>query len=597
MKKQKGLKLRNKLILIYVPFLVLTVLFLGTFLTEQFRKNTIDQSIRVCRQSADLIQNNLLHQLDQFYLIAYDIASDSNLQEYLCQTKGSDYDLYSFYSNRILGQISKAYYSNNHMQLHIYTSNMNLQYSGLFIRDKDEYEAKKALLANDPASVFWEKAEASDQMSGGGFIGFLMPINRYDNYTGTVGLVGVLELRIRLDDLRQYLPDLKAEQNLVLLTDGEGRTVVSNSQDSAGLAALANSVTDGEEPEEPYVNYAGQKYLLLKNTLNNETFNLSGWTLTTLVPLDTVYRSIWNMQTMNVVACLLCLLVVVPLIVLFARNITKRLEYLVGKMNEISQGNYAVSVTVGGNDEITRLGEKFSEMLQTLDLLTKEEMQAKLKEEQLENARKEARIFALERQINPHYLFNTLESIRMNLVLKGDRETADLVQIFAKSYREMIDDSRQAITLRDELAFVHDYFTIQDFRHAGKIRLKTDVPEELLHYCIPKFLLQPLIENAIVHGLELKESGGTVNLTIRREDAFLTMRVSDDGIGMNEKELEALRVSLYSKGSSRKNYALRNIAERLSLLYGTSALLTVESERNVGTEILVKLPINRLEVK
>jgi len=236
-------------------------------------------------------------------------------------------------------------------------------------------------------------------------------------------------------------------------------------------------------------------------------------------------------------------------------------------------------------------------MLQTLDLLTKEEMQAKLKEEQLENARKKACIFALERQINPHYLFNTLESIRMSLVLKGDRETADLVQIFAKSYREMIDDSRQAITLRDELAFVHDYFTIQDFRHAGKIRLKTDVPEELLHYCIPKFLLQPLIENAIVHGLELKESGGTINLTIRREDDFLTMRVSDDGIGMNEKELEALRVSLYSKGSSRKNYALRNIAERLSLLYGTSALLTVESERNVGTEILVKLPINRLEVK
>ena len=593
MKKQKGLKLRNKLILIYVPFLVLTVLFLGAFLTEQFRKNTIDQSIRVCQQSADLIQNNLLHQLDQFYLIAYDIASDSNLQEYLCQTEGSDYELYSFYSDRILGQISKAYYSNSHMQLHIYTSNMNLQYSGLFIRDKDEYEAKKALLVNSPASVFWEEAEASNQMSGGGFIGFLMPISRYDNYTGTVGLVGVLELRIRLDDLRQYLPDLKAEQNLVLLTDGEGRTVVSNSQDSAGLAALANSADD----ENAYVDYGGQKYLLLKNTLNNETFNLSGWTLTTLVPLDTVYRSIWNMQTMGAVACLLCLLIVVPLIVLFARNITKRLEYLVGKMNEISQGNDAVSVTAGGRDEITRLGEKFSEMLQTLDLLTKEEMQAKLKEEQLENARKEACIFALERQINPHYLFNTLESIRMSLVLKGDRETADLVLIFAKSYRKMIDDSRQAIALRDELAFVHDYFTIQDFRHAGKIRLKTDVPEELLRYCVPKFLIQPLIENAIVHGLELKESGGTINLTIRREDSFLTLRVSDDGIGMNEKELEALRTSLYSKESSQKSYALRNIAERLSLLYGTSALLTVESKRNVGTEILVKLPINRLEVK
>ena len=588
-KKRKGLKLRNKLILIYVPFLVLSVLFLGTFLTEQFRSSTMEQSVSICRQSTDLIQNNLLHQLDQYYQIGYDIANDNSLQQYLTLTEGGDYYLYSYYSERILGQISKAYYRNGDMQLHIYTENSSLQFAGIFLRDKVQFEAKKALVAPNPEAVYWEPPDSAT-----GYIGFLLPVTHIDSYTVGVNIVGVLELRIRLNDLKQYLPDLKAEQNIVLLTDSAGENVVSNTAEDDELNSL---VRENSSAGTAYVNYRGNSYLLLNNSLTNSRLNLSRWELTTLVPMDTVNRRISSLQRAGIYACLLCLLVMVPLIVLFSRTITKRLEYLVGKMDEISQGNYDVSVAVGGSDEITHLGEKFNEMLRTLNLLTKEEMDAKLKEEQLENARKEARIFALERQINPHYLFNTLESIRMSLVLKGDKQTADLVQTFAQSYREMIDGTEQSIALRGEMTFIRDYFTIQDFRHAGKIRLRADVPEELLCYRIPKFLLQPLIENAIFHGLEPKEEGGEVTLVARRAYGSLTFLVRDDGIGMDAGELASLRESLYSETPSRKNYALRNIAERLSLLYGDRSALTVSSAPGVGTSIFVKLPIDRLEVE
>ncbi len=345
------------------------------------------------------------------------------------------------------------------------------------------------------------------------------------------------------------------------------------------------------------MDYMGKQYLLLNSGLTDEKLNLSGWKLTTLIPLDTVYQSTTDIRQASIFACLICILVAVPLLALFSRTITKRLEYLVEKMDDIRRGNYNVSVVVHGNDEISRLGDKFNDMLRTLDLLTKEEMEAKLKEEQLENARKEARIFALERQINPHYLFNTLECIRMSLVLKGDRETANLVQIFAKSYREMIDESEQSDTLRDELSFIRDYFTIHDFCYGGKIRLKIDVPEDLLSFRIPKFLLQPLIENAIYHGLELKENGGEVCLIIRKEDGNMVFCVKDNGVGMSDEELKTLLASLHSSKSVRKNCAIRNIAERLTLIYGRRASLTIQSQLNVGTEVLVTLPADGMKVE
>lgn len=586
MKNRPGIsRLRNKLIMFYIPFILVPIIALGSYLTETIRKSTIDQSIRICRQSAEQLQNNLTNKLDEYYSIGNDITNDTSLKEYLLMHNDDDVYMYHFYTDRIMEQISKAHYRDSATQIHIYTPNTDLKFSGLFLRDRKAFEQKEKKSQGCIGSAKWDKSQTSETLN------YLMPIIVYQD---KIKVIGVLEMQADVADLKQFFPDSNEGQSIALLTDGAGRLIVSNTDAGPQLLKIAAEKPSAED--ENYADYDGRKYLVISQKLENPSLGLSGWKLTSLIPMDDVYKNVDFIQHANLVACILCVLIAVPLLVLLSGTITKRLEYLAGKMEEISQGHYDVSVSVTGKDEVALLGRKFNQMLNAIDLLTRQKMEAKLKEEQLRNAGKEARILALESQIDPHYMFNTLESIRMSLILKGDRETADLVQIFAKSIRTIIDGAGQFVTLQKEIGFVCDYMKIQNFRCDGRIHLHIQAPEELLHYRVPKFLLQPLVENAVCHGLELKEGEGNIEVFAERENDNLLIRVCDDGVGMGENELRELRESFRVPKPGCGNFALRNITERLNLIYGDQADFTIESESGRGTTVRVTLPMDQLEV-
>lgn len=590
MKRFLGLsRLRNKLILFYIPFLLVPILTLGLYLTQTIRKSTIDQSIRFYRQSAEQLHINMMNKLNEYYSTGYDIATDPSVAEYLQTYSDDDLYMYQFYTDRIMNQISKAYYRNSNIQVHIYTPNTDLKFSGLFIRNEQLFEQKKKEAQGCIGSAKWESV---GRTGGTSSLSYLMPITVYND---NIEVVGVLEMQIDVSDLKQFLSNSGGGQNIVLLTDGAKRLVVSNVDAGPQLLRIAEKVPNAGG--EDYADYSGKKYLVISQNLENSSLGLSGWKITSFVPLDDVYRNVDSIQRANLVACILCILIAVPLLVLLSKTITKRLEYLAEKMEEISQGRYDITVVVPGRDEVALLGRKFNQMLGALDLLTKQKMENKLKEEQLQNASKEARILALESQINPHYLFNTLESIRMSLVLKNDRETADLIQIFAKSIRVMMDDTEQFVTLHEEVHFINDYMKIQNFRCDGRIHLQMHTPAPLLHYRIPKFLLQPLVENAVSHGLEMKEGEGTIHVSVEYENGNLLIHVRDNGVGMGEKELLALRESFHTPKPGCGNFALRNIAERLNLIYGERAAFRIESKLGKGTAVYVTLPIEKLEVE
>jgi two-component system sensor histidine kinase YesM len=593
-KKKKIFKLRYKLVLFYLPFLLIPILVLSFYLTIMVRRSSIDQSIQIYQQSTEQLQQNILNKLDEYYSIGYDIAHDSNVSEYLGIYDGKDIDLYNFYTDRIQTLISKAKYHEPNMQIHIYTPNPNLKFSGLFIRDEKLFSEKQAMVKNHINSVFWEGVVQESTLENQksvekSYLSFLMPIALYKQSAETLG---VLEIHTDISDLEQFMSNRSKEENIVLMTDRQNEPIISNSKVTD---ELLNIVRMDSQMDKKYVSYGGKEYLLIIDSIES-TEGLSGWKLCNLIPLDYVYRNQTYIQQSIIIICVLCILIVIPLLFLFSRTITKRLEYLANRMNDISNGKYDVTITVPGNDEVTWLGRRFNQMLQELDLLTKQTIEDKLKEERLENAHKETQILALQRQINPHYLFNTMESIRMSLILKGDTQTAELIRIFAQSFREMIDGTERTISLKNEIAFIRDYFTIQQFRYEGKIHLQMNVQDELLCYKIPKFLLQPLIENAVYHGLELKEGEGSIILSIYCDSVYLYINVSDDGVGMGEAELNSLLASLGSEKETKKSNALRNIAKRLNLFYGEDAALTIQSELNKGTVFRLSLPISKLEV-
>lgn len=219
-------------------------------------------------------------------------------------------------------------------------------------------------------------------------------------------------------------------------------------------------------------------------------------------------------------------------------------------------------------------------------------------------ALKQAEINVLQSQINPHFLYNILDSIRGQALSEGVPEIADMTESLANYFRYCVTKDDGIVALADELKNVENYWKIQQYRFGDKISMQVIMDRGILHpdeYEIPKLILQPIVENAIFHGLETKQGKGKVIIRIERTETRLIILVMDNGIGMEEQELEKLRKQLKEKqhvisrkesGQQRSSgIALLNVNERIKLYYGDEFGLQISSSRFTGTEVEFVLPI------
>lgn len=221
-------------------------------------------------------------------------------------------------------------------------------------------------------------------------------------------------------------------------------------------------------------------------------------------------------------------------------------------------------------------------------------------EDQLQQ--KQAEYLALQNQINPHFLYNTLEAIRADALVAGCENIADTTEALATFFRYTITDVRRFVTLSDELDNVDNYFIIQKFRFGDKLDMNVELEsEELMGARMPKLLLQPLVENAVSHGLECKVGEGMVTIAVESSERNLFISVKDNGLGMPQDKVTELNSIFYSQDKTRKRYgqeknrkggiALPNVNSRIKLLFGEDYGLHVFSVEGVGTELRMTLPL------
>lgn len=229
----------------------------------------------------------------------------------------------------------------------------------------------------------------------------------------------------------------------------------------------------------------------------------------------------------------------------------------------------------------------------------------------LDLSKRQAQYRALQNQINPHFLYNTLEGIRSEALIAGLDNLADMTEALAIFFRYTISKVENLVTVEEELENCATYFKIQQYRFGSRIHLKIEQDEEdwddILRCMIPKLTLQPILENSIIHGVELKLEEGTVSISITRTRTRLLIKVSDDGVGMDRETLEKLNAKLGSKEEEFKNYtqpekggvALTNVNNRIHLIFGEEYGMQVYSLENVGTSVELSIPViyNENELK
>lgn len=274
--------------------------------------------------------------------------------------------------------------------------------------------------------------------------------------------------------------------------------------------------------------------------------------------------------------------------------ILKKLRIIISTMHKVQDGDLDVDIPVWGGDELGELAHHFRKMLQNI----KELISMVLRKQAVA---KDAEIRALQSQINSHFIYNVLESIKMMAEIEGQHEISDSITSLGKLMRYSMNWEHHYVELKHELNYIKNYIALSNMRYDNETKLEIDVPIELRNYKIPKMSIQPLVENAIKHGINPKDTDGTIQIRAYIRDQTVLIEVTDDGVGISSDELNILQQSIRDNmevgqedKAGKKGIGLGNVNERIQLFYGTDYDLNIKSEKDMYTTVTLELPYRQM---
>lgn len=415
------------------------------------------------------------------------------------------------------------------------------------IEEKNRYGQKKKYLAN--FRMIWNTEQYSQLL---GVAGVMIPVDVVEN-----NMSGLM------DQQTMYLLN---EENEILLSSDDKRTSPENQLSETGISLNTN--TEGGE------------WIIRKNELNNGKM-----LLLSVVPRKVLAQGCGKIiREMLLFYLTICCLAYV-LLRLGTRPFLMRIHKLDTTMEAVDQGILKPVETVEYGDELGKLIVRYNKMVQQIQCLMQEQYV-------LGKAKSEAELYALQTQISPHFLYNTLDMMNW-MAVKGETDKIrSVLSSMSRFYRMVLSRGDYIITIEEEIRMCQSYMEIQMMRKKEKLQFLLDVDEQVYPYLIPKITLQPLLENAVSHGIDEKNGGdGTVKLSGYIEDDRIVLRIQDDGAGMNPESMK----QMYAE-DDREHYGLKNVKTRLMIFYDNQAQLLCDSAPGIGTVITLIIPkIERME--
>lgn len=409
-----------------------------------------------------------------------------------------------------------------------------------------------------------------------------------DNYIDEIGLFVML---IKKEVFESIYQDFETDymQNVVLVSN-KNELIVGMNQNNSYL--LNNDIQKHIVDDRGWLIDDKGSALVSYVSMNDP-----GWRIVTYIPLGKLYKEIGNLRIWIVILCILTVLILSILSRKIATDLVNPINRLVGAMKTVQKGRW-VDVEVDRNDELGFITKTFNEMAMEIEHLITWNYREQL-------TRKEAQLKALQSQINPHFLFNTLESINWMAHLNNVPEISETVSALSSLMEASIGRDDKLITLREEFLYIDNYISILKRRFEDSIQLIRWVEtEDILDIKIPKLLIQPLIENAVYHGIGRTTSNGVINLNAYIIADTLIIKVIDNGVGMDKEELKALNENLSMDNDTyfrtlvkkdRKSIGLENVNRRIKLFYGEKYGIRIESQKGSFTKVLVSIPAAIIE--
>lgn len=450
-------------------------------------------------------------------------------------------------------------------------------------------------------AIHWMPAMTDEIFKGGDQV--IPYVRRFSVGSGKeqAYLIIQLDQKVLLEELTGNSPTLGE----ILITDSEGNYIAGTDDiKHSDLKTLEGMNTDKKDiGYSGDIRYNGEHYLMYKGVVD-----INDWQIYILKSKADLLNSMERFRRLVVLLALLMIGLCLVLVAFFSRQMTSSLQRLAVQMNRMRSGELEARYYYPYKDEVGSLAQSFNYMADQVEKSMKkqEEYIAVLKEErnfveQVQKQKRKAELRALQAQINPHFLYNTLNTITWLASDKGMDDISTLSKSLGKLFRISLSRGAEVISIRDEIEHVKSYLTIQEIRYSEVMQYKIDVEEELYQYTILKLVLQPLVENAIYHGIKEKETMSEISIRAQKMDdtegnEWAQFVVEDNGMGIPPEKLDAINEGL-EEGTTdnRDGYGIFNVNERIKLYYGEEYGLYYESREGEWTRAVLTIPVRQQE--
>ncbi|MDF2844626.1 MAG: hypothetical protein K0R00_3052 [Herbinix sp.] len=560
-------------------FLIIVFLIIFIVMFQNFRNTLRRQYGESEMQSVELIGNNADFLLNEVENLSNSMISN---QELLSSLKIGENDylidkLYSFYIS-----------SKNIDGIYVITPSGYHQV-GAELKDGIKSFPRYELDQTTGEIVWFPTTEKNVKILSGTMTKRYFSMGRKIIDITSLKELGYINIEVDENVLTGAFPDLQEDGSRIFICDTAGNIIASTEDDFTTIDNSTSSyfetmIEDENGPN--YVSYLdqGKKYVAIYTS-----FNYGKWYVVKTVSEAVLYSDLKRMQFYTIMIVLVTLVIMINATIMYTKKITKPIEIMMHQMKKVEAGNLNVRVTTNVYNELDDLSESFNQMVNQIKRLM-EDIVA------VEHNKNELELEVLHAQINPHFLYNTLNTIRWMAKIKGEDSISDALVALVKLLRVSISFGNNMIMLQEEVQYIENYILIQRLRFNQLFEIHYNIKEEHKGLNIPKLILQPIVENSLIYGIdeaEKREEPIIIQIYTREKPDCIEIVVEDNGSGIEKDVLDNIfkqdqNINRFSK------VGLNNVNQRLKLYLGTEYGLRIVSKVGVGTTVIISVPNNAL---
>lgn len=581
------IRLRNKFFMMYILCVFIPIILTNVIFYNLMSSNVQEQRMVDIKLSLDQVHLELERMIEAAVSVSWVFYTDYTLYSMLDAHYSNPADFVEAYDNymrRVINSYTPVYTSVQNIK--IYVDNPMVLHSGGVaflsnkVRDTDWY---KTLDLRTPSEAIFVKAYKEDSISSGRTEQFKDTFNiiRVMDYFDSLGTWDkVLKIELKTEAFDVILGNLNIPGSVYLVDpDGIIQYTTNRNINWREEQLAIDSIHTGSHT----VVFEGEHYDMLP---------LQGWNIVAHVPESQIMHEAPEVRQYVLWIAITNILLATIIIVIISRSVTKRLGFLLRQMKRVKNGNFDIVNNRDALDEIGQVTSEFNRMTLQISSLINDVYVADIKEKNMELEHRYAQLNALQSQINPHFLFNALETIRMRSMMKNETETAKIIHNMAKIFRSSLTWKRDKVKLKEEVDFIVCFLEIQKYRFADRLDYSIELDPEAERCLVPKMIYLPFVENACIHGVEKVKQGGKVTISLKLIEDKLHFHIHDNGAGMNEEQVQRIYSYLEETKDLGERIGMQNVIYRLKLFYEDQFTFTVQSEQGVGTSIHLIIPVN-----